>query len=111
MVLTFKESLIFFCYNLALRILHFSGLFGISFATTEQFTQISKHLRATNSLFKPQFCHKFKSFDYKNSPQKIHSIVVCLGLEQTHKTHPKQVIQFSSSKAQFDRIFVLRFKE
>jgi hypothetical protein len=69
MVLTFKESLIFVCYKLATRILHFSGLFSINFATTGQhFFKISLSILNSQIL---------SLFDYKNSPQEIRSIVVC----------------------------------
>ncbi len=51
-----------FCYILALGIQHFLRLFGIKFATTKQFT--------SNSQI-------WVLFDYRSSPQRIRSNVVC----------------------------------
>jgi hypothetical protein len=57
------------------QILHFSGLFGKNFATN------------------------LSPFDYKNSPQKTRSIVVCKGLTDTQNT--------SKTSLEFNRTFVL----
>jgi hypothetical protein len=81
----FKETLTFtdpefsfFCYNLALRILHFSRLFSLNSATRQHFFQISS------------------PFDYKNSPQKIGSIVVCRRVKTDTQTHPCFKIKIQS---------------
>jgi hypothetical protein len=73
MVLTFKESSVFFCYNLAPKKLHFIGLLSLNFATN------------------------FSPFITEKGSQQIRSIVVCKGLKQTHRHIQVQFWQFNRS--------------